>query len=64
MSSIGGILSEPGLVDVAVARGASAGAAALSDDPFDVVVDRPFHDRVTALDLDLVVRSPFGAGCR
>ena len=50
---------EPGFVNVAVAWGSRTGAAALSDDSLNIVVDRTFHDRVSVLNLDFVTTTVF-----
>src|SRR3974390_965375 len=45
-------LLTPGLVDIDMAGGASAGAATLGFDARDRIADRPFHDGGAVLDFD------------
>src|SRR6516225_5290825 len=45
-------LLAPGLVDIDMAGGASAGAATLGLDARDRITDRPFHDGGAVLDFD------------
>ncbi len=53
-------LVQPGFVDVTVAGRARAGAPAFGHDALDIIIDCTFHDGVTGLDDNIVLRT---VGC-